>query len=150
MSFPDNSSQNSTSPRRGALTTCTQELLPSGMLPTDNMKYTTTTYQLYVPCRISTLLTLCVTVKDQKGSTSSTGVNSPPRMMLPWRSGGRAQSGCSEGFLEATRCCGTVATSSDTTWSKMTTCSTCWVLSLLPAYIQYMYIHRFGFAYNNY
>lgn len=84
---------------------------------------------------------LCVTVKEQKGSTSSTGVNSPPRTTLPWRSGGPAHRGCSAGSLAATRCCGTAATSRAITWSGTTTCSTCWVEAL--THIQYMHIkHR--------
>lgn len=73
---------------------------------------------------------LCVTVKEQKGSTSSTGVNSPPRTTLPWRSGGPAHRGCSAGSPAATRCCGTAATSRAITWSETTTCSTCWVEAL--------------------
>lgn len=73
---------------------------------------------------------VCVTVKEQKGSPSSTGVNSQPRMMSQWQYRGPARRGCSAGFLGPTRWCGTPATSSAITWSKMTTCSTCWVRAL--------------------
>jgi len=92
----------------------------------------------------NTSYTLCVTVKEHKGSMSSTGVNSPPRTTLQWRSRRPARRDCSAGFLAATSCSGTHATSSAITWSKMTTRSTCWVEALTVWHIHHQHMHTRG------
>lgn len=55
-----------------------------------------------------------------------------------------ARRDCSAGFLAATSCSGTPATSSAITWSKMTTRSTCWVEALTVWHIHHQHMHTRG------
>lgn len=126
---------NSMSPHHGALTTCAQESLPSGK----GFRTFLLHFKLH---NTSTILTLFVTAKEQKGSMSSIGVNSPPRTMLPWRSGDPAQGGYSVGFQALIRFSRTAIVSSATSWSRTRTCSTCWVPSLTLRWFVHSHAHK--------
>lgn len=123
--------QISTNPLLGARTTCTQGLLPSGMKKQNKNR---STWQCHICVNLYLrknrnifYISLCVTVKEQRVSMSSTGVNSLPRTMSPQPSGRPTPRGCSGGFQAPTKYRGTVAMSIATTWSRMKTCSTYWV-----------------------
>lgn len=132
--FKKRSSQTSTSPLRGALTTYAQELLPSGMLHLNKICLCVATVlacQEHTWQQHAEIQPLCVIVKEQKGSPSSTGVNSLPQTMLRWKFRPPAQRGFSGGFPGATRFSGKAATSSATLCSKMMTYFTYWVDKVL-------------------
>lgn len=131
FSFFSYSFQISTNPLLGARTTCTQGLLPSGMKKQNKNR---STWQCHICVNLYLrknrnifYISLCVTVKEQRVSMSSTGVNSLPRTMSPQQSGRPTPRGCSGGFQAPTKYRGTVAMSIATTWSRMKTCSTYWV-----------------------